>query len=100
MTNNEAEELLAAGGETLEEPDSLMLLNLIKDEIVNELQLPSNVSAAMTPAFAAFEQALKKANVQSGVSDLDSQVVLEIAKRFTNWDEDTVTTLTHLQGSQ
>ena len=58
---NEAE--LASAGETLEEPDSLMLLNLIKDEIVNELQLPANVSAALTPAFAAFEQALKKANL-------------------------------------
>lgn len=78
-------------GEALEEPDSLMLLNLIKDEIVNELHLPANVSAALGPAFAAFEQALKKANQQTGVPDLDSQVVLEIAKRFTNWDDDVAT---------
>jgi len=73
-------------GEALEEPDSMMLLNLIKDEIVNELRLPAQVSLALGPAFAAFEKALKQANVQTGVSDLDSQVVLEIAKRFTNWD--------------
>ena len=63
-----------------------MLLNLIKDEIVNELHLPPNVAKSLTPAFAAFEQALKQANVETGVSDLDSQVVLEIAKRFTNWN--------------
>lgn len=64
----------------------MMLLNLIKDEIVNELHLPPNVASSLTPAFAAFEQALKQANVETGVSDLDSQVVLEIAKRFTNWN--------------
>ena len=63
-----------------------MLLNLIKDEIVNELRLPEHVSVALGPAFAAFEQALKQTNEQTGISDLDSQVVLEIAKRFTNWD--------------
>lgn len=39
-----------------------MLLNLIKDEIVNELHLPANVAASLTPAFEAFEQALKQAN--------------------------------------
>ena len=49
-------------GEALEEPDSLMLLNLIKDEIVNELRLPAHVSAALAPAFATFEKALKQAN--------------------------------------
>ena len=36
-----------------------MLLNLIKDEIVNELRLPPQASAALTPAFVAFEKALK-----------------------------------------
>ena len=44
------------------------------------------MSAALGPAFAAFEQALKQTNKETGISDLDSQVVLEIAKRFTNWD--------------
>lgn len=39
-----------------------MLLSLIKDEIVNELRLPPHVSQALTPAFAAFEIALKKVN--------------------------------------
>ena len=39
-----------------------MLLNLIKDEIVNELRLPEHVSAALAPAFAVFEKALKQAN--------------------------------------
>lgn len=73
-------------GEALEEPDSMMLLNLIKDEIVNELRLPADVSAALGPAFEAFEKALKQVNMQTGVSDLDTQIVLEIAKRFTNWD--------------
>ena len=63
-----------------------MLLNLIKDEIVNELRLPPNIATSLTPAFAAFEQALKKVNTETGISDLDSQVVLEIAKRFTNWN--------------
>lgn len=70
----------------LDEPDSLMLLNLIKDEIAKELQLPPQVSASLAPAFVAFERALKQANQESGVTDLDSQVVLEIAKRFTDWD--------------
>jgi len=50
-------------GEALEEPDSMMLLNLIKDEIVNELRLPVHVSAALGPAFEAFEKALKQANL-------------------------------------
>ena len=59
-------------GESLEEPDSLMLLNLIKDEIVNELRLPPSVSAALGPAFQAFEKALKKSNEETGISDLDS----------------------------
>lgn len=63
-----------------------MLLNLIKEDIVNELHLPQHVSATLAPAFEAFEKALKLANQQTGISDLDSQVVLEIAKRFTNWD--------------
>lgn len=63
-----------------------MLLNLIKDEIVGELRLPKNVSDALGPAFSAFEKALKEANKKTGIPDLDSQVVLEIAKRFTNWD--------------
>lgn len=63
-----------------------MLLSLIKDEIVNELRLPPHVSQALTPAFAAFEIALKKVNQETGIADLDSQVVLEIAKRFTDWD--------------
>ena len=73
-----------------------MLLNLIKDEIVNELHLSPALSASLTPAFAAFEKALKQANVETGVTDLDSQVVLEIAKRFTNWSE-TPGTNNHLE---
>ena len=46
-------------GDALEEPDSLMLLNLIKNEIVNELHLSNEASEALAPAFAAFETALK-----------------------------------------
>jgi len=38
-------------GDTLDEPDIMMLLNLIKDEIVNELRLPPSVSAVLGPAF-------------------------------------------------
>lgn len=49
-----------------------MLLTLIKDEIVNELRLPPQVSAALMPAFVAFERALKQANAESGMADLDS----------------------------
>ena len=56
----------------LDEPDSLMLLTLIKDEIVNELRLSPQVSAALMPAFVAFERALKQANAESGMADLDS----------------------------
>ena len=54
----------------------------MKDEIVNQLQLPENVSHALTPAFVQFQQALRQANEESGINDLDQQVVLEIAKRF------------------
>ena len=49
-----------------------MLLNLIKDEIVNELHLSPTVSQALVPAFEAFELALKQANQKTGIADLDS----------------------------
>ena len=35
----------------LDEPDSANLLQLVKDEIVNQLHLSENVSEALTPAF-------------------------------------------------
>lgn len=53
---------MALTDDQLEEPDSLMLLNLIKGEIVGELRLPPSVSEALGPAFSAFERALKEAN--------------------------------------
>ena len=66
----------------LEEPDSGNLLQLVKDEIVNQLSLPDNVSIALGPAFTQFQHALQQANHETGIGDLDQQVVLEIAKRF------------------
>ena len=38
----------------LDEPDSGNLLQLVKDEIVNQLQLSDEVGHALTPAFVQF----------------------------------------------